>query len=149
MDWSTQINFSNGTSAGDSVQLVFSGSTGLLLPVFTGTRRCYIERFMLKTNYTASTNAVIEDVLPAHIFAATDTNMISVHLVATGTSPRRYFLRIYKMKGSDVVGLAPNLVAAYKTEVVVRELDPLTTGYFPPTPTSVQVRVLLRLRWSP
>lgn len=147
-DWTTQINFSNSTSGGDSSQLVFSSSTGLLLPVAAG-RRLTFELCQVKTNYTGGGGSFLTISFPAHVLGSSDTAFVSVHLIASGTSPRRYWLRLYKSKQADLSGLAPNLVDATKVYLTGTELDPLTVGYFPPTTTSFQARFTLRAKWLP
>ena len=147
-DFTAQANFSNGTSGGDSTQLVFGGSTGLLLPVTAG-RRLTFELAQIKTNYTGGGGSYVNTTLPAHVFSSADTAYFSVHFIAVGTSPRRYWLRLYKSKQADISALAPNLADAVKVFVFQTELDPLTVGYFPPTTTSFQFRFTLRAKWTP
>lgn len=147
-DYFAQVNFGNGTTGGDSVQLVFGPSTGLLLPITAG-RRLTFELVQIRTNYTGGGASYLNTNLPSHVLGSADTAFVSVHFVAVGTSPRRYWLRIFKQKQADMTALAPNLVDAGKVMVFQTELDPLTTGYFPPTTTSVQVRFTLRAKWLP
>lgn len=146
-DYMAQANFSNSTSGGDSTQLVFNGSTGLLLPVAAG-RQMRFELALIKTNYTGGGGSYFGITLPDSVQFSSDTTFYSVHFVAVGTSPRRYWLRIYETRADALSGLAPNLVDATKRMIFQIELDPLTTGYFPPTTTSFQFRITLRVRWQ-
>jgi hypothetical protein len=141
-----QVNFSNA-SANDSTQFVFHNTTGLFLPV-QSTRRLMLEYYQFKTTDTTTTTAQEVNIFADNVMANGDSTMFSVHIKGEGTSPRRYYLRVYKMAASDVAGIAPPLAASYKVLILSQELDALATGRFPAgTGTSVQVRVTLRVRW--
>lgn len=144
-DWTAQVNFSN--SGSDSTQFVFSGSTGLMLPVTTG-RKVMFEYANIKTNHAGTNYPFLQLTFPANVTASVDSSMFTVHIVSTGTSPRKTYLRIFKMKPGDVPALAPVMNYGGLVEVASVDMDPLNTGYFPSSGTSYQIRITLRARWT-
>jgi hypothetical protein len=144
-DWTAQVNFSN--SASDSTQFVFAGSTGLMLPVTTG-RKVMFEYANIKTNHAGTNYPFLQLTFPANVTASVDSSMFAVHIVATGTSPRKTYLRIFKMKPGNVPGLGPVMNYGGLVEVASVDMDPLDTGYFPSSGTSYQIRITLRARWT-